>query len=176
MRKIALIGTFLIFALVLVVATNSAIAGEQCGLRKSAKSAENSETESTLANSSAKAKKCGADCVKACCAEGTVKTAMSDSKSDNTTDAKFALATFSVKGMTCGGCENQVSRTLKAQTGVSEIIVVSHETDKAVLRYDPAKIDPEKLVATISKLGYKAEFVENDANKTEKTEEVIKEL
>jgi copper chaperone CopZ len=72
--------------------------------------------------------------------------------------AKFATAEFSVKGMTCGGCENQVKSTLMNIDGVDDVAKVCHVSEHAVIKYDPAKVKPTDLASAISKLGYKSEY------------------
>ena len=93
--------------------------------------------------------------------ESAVKTAEGEKveKADKaaTADDGLSLVTLNVKGMTCGGCEAHVSKTLKACDGVTEVVEVSHKDNLAVVIYDPNKIETDKLVSTITKLGYKAE-------------------
>ena len=71
---------------------------------------------------------------------------------------KFATAEFSVKGMTCGGCENQVKTTLMNMDGVNDVAKVCHVSEKAVIKYDPAKTNPTDLASAITKLGYNSEY------------------
>jgi len=84
---------------------------------------------------------------------------LTTTKADNKTDQNngLVLATFSVQGMTCGGCEMQVGNKLKECEGVTEVVEVSHKDKKAVVKYDPNKTKAEKLASTITKLGYIAE-------------------
>ncbi|MFH2035666.1 MAG: cation transporter [Candidatus Zixiibacteriota bacterium] len=101
-------------------------------------------------------KKCGPDCTKPCCSsdKGLMGSA-TNAKSDMT----FATAKFSVNGMTCAGCESQVSQKLAAQDGVSEVIEVNHNNSTAVFKYNPEKINPAKLAEMVTQMGYKAEVV-----------------
>jgi copper chaperone CopZ len=72
---------------------------------------------------------------------------------------KAALVTFNVKGMTCAGCENQVKTALKNHKGVTEVVKVSHESDKAVVKYDPTKVEAAKLASVVTKIGFEAEVM-----------------
>lgn len=64
-------------------------------------------------------------------------------------------ATIPVEGMSCGSCVARVKRRLKAIDGVAEVDV-SLEHRNAVVRYDEAKITPERLAGAIDDLGYTA--------------------
>jgi len=66
-----------------------------------------------------------------------------------------AKSTFTVKGMTCGGCVGAVKMRLKRTAGV-ESYAVSFEKGEAEVTYDPAKIDPPRIAEAISKTGYPA--------------------
>ncbi len=99
------------------------------------------------------------------------ETVTAEKTSASTKDAGLALATFSVKGMTCGGCEAQVSKTLKGCEGVSEVVEVSHKDNTAVVKYDPSKVNADNLAATITKLGYKAEVLPAVAKTTKEAAE-----
>ncbi len=94
-------------------------------------------------------------------AESAVKTAEGEKVEEADKAAKaddgLTLVKFNVKGMTCGGCEAHVSKTLKACDGVTEVVEVSHKDNLAVVIYDPNKIETDKLVSSITKLGYEAE-------------------
>ena len=114
------------------------------------------------------AKDCEPGCAKVCCKNDgkSIKTEMGKTnKGDG-----LMLATFSVKGMTCGGCESGVTKKLTSQDGVSEVIEVSHKSNRAIFRFDPKKADAEKLAEAVTKMGYKAEIlsvVEESGNKKE---------
>ncbi len=65
-----------------------------------------------------------------------------------------------VEGMTCGACATSVKLVLKKVDGVTDA-AVSYTTKRAVVHYDPARVNPAKLVAEIeAKLPYKATVVE----------------
>ena len=50
-------------------------------------------------------------------------------------------STFHVTGMSCGGCEVGVRRTLETLDGVEEV-KASHKEENAVVTYDPARVKP----------------------------------
>ena len=60
---------------------------------------------------------------------------------------------LSVTGMTCGGCENAVKRSLMKLDGVHEASA-SHADGLVVVRCDPAKVDPAAIRQQIEALGY----------------------
>ena len=62
---------------------------------------------------------------------------------------------ISVEGMACGSCASRVKKALVAMEGVGETHV-SIEEKTLVTHYDPAKLSPERLVAAINGLGFKA--------------------
>jgi copper chaperone CopZ len=58
-----------------------------------------------------------------------------------------------VTGMTCGGCENAVKRTLMKLDGV-ESVSASHTENRVVASYDPARVAPVTMRKAIEALGY----------------------
>lgn len=58
-----------------------------------------------------------------------------------------------VKGMDCGTCPLTVKVLLKKQEGVREVTV---DRKTAQVRYEPAKVDEERLVKVVSEAGYPA--------------------
>jgi copper chaperone CopZ len=69
--------------------------------------------------------------------------------------AGLARAEFTVKGMTCGGCEIGTRTVLAALDGVSEA-GASYESGRAWAVYDPAKVSPAQMIAAIGTLKYTA--------------------
>jgi Cu+-exporting ATPase len=61
--------------------------------------------------------------------------------------------TLPVSGMTCAACQARVQRALERTPGVTSAAVNLMMANAAV-RYDPAVVDPEQLVATIRATGY----------------------
>ena len=60
---------------------------------------------------------------------------------------------FTITGMTCGGCVAAVRNVLSRQPGVSDVKV---EIGKATLNYDEASVDEKALVAAIERAGFSA--------------------
>jgi len=63
--------------------------------------------------------------------------------------------TIPIEGMVCILCAGRVKRTLKALDGVLEV-AVSREHRFAQVRYVETAVSPERLVAAINSLGFKA--------------------
>lgn len=74
-------------------------------------------------------------------------------------DKRTVTSTFAVEGMTCGGCEAAIEIKLRNIDGV-ESAEASHEKGSAVVRYDPTKVTPDRIVSAIEDLGYKVKLVE----------------
>lgn len=61
--------------------------------------------------------------------------------------------TIRIEGMSCGHCLNAVNQALAGLAGVS---IGTVQIGRATLAYDPAQINPERLVAAIGEAGYQA--------------------
>jgi len=61
---------------------------------------------------------------------------------------------LSVTGMTCGGCENAVKRTLMKLEGVQDVSA-SHAEATVVVRRDADKVSLDTLRRHIEALGYR---------------------
>jgi mercuric ion transport protein len=61
----------------------------------------------------------------------------------------------SVKGLSCVACEIPVRHALRQIDGVKSVNV-NAATKTATVDYEPAKVNPEQLVATINSTGYHA--------------------
>lgn len=59
--------------------------------------------------------------------------------------------TFTIQGMTCGGCVNSVKRVLGAVPGIEPLKV---EVGSATVRIDPAQATAEQAKAAIAKAGF----------------------
>ncbi|MCZ2819541.1 heavy metal translocating P-type ATPase [Modestobacter sp. VKM Ac-2977] len=59
-----------------------------------------------------------------------------------------------ITGMTCASCANRIERKLNKLDGVQAS--VNYATEAATVRFDPALIDPDQLVATVVAAGYSA--------------------
>jgi copper chaperone len=60
---------------------------------------------------------------------------------------------LTVTGMTCGGCENAVMRTLGKVDGVEEV-TASHASSQVGVTFDSNKVTPTVIRETIEALGY----------------------
>ena len=59
-----------------------------------------------------------------------------------------------ITGMTCASCANRIERKLNKLEGVQAS--VNYATEAATVRFDPARVDPERLIATVGAAGYSA--------------------
>lgn len=72
---------------------------------------------------------------------------------------KCEFKTISIKGMTCGGCENSVSAVLANVPGVIKVINVSYKDEVAEVCIDPTKVTGEVLTMAVVNKGYEAAIV-----------------
>ncbi|WP_206915830.1 heavy-metal-associated domain-containing protein [Alicyclobacillus suci] len=68
----------------------------------------------------------------------------------------MATATITVKGMTCGGCVNSVTKALKAVDGVQEANV-DLQGQNATVTFDDSKTSVAALKEAVEDAGYDAE-------------------
>lgn len=61
--------------------------------------------------------------------------------------------TLNVSGMTCGGCENAVTRALGKLTGV-ERVDASHVAERVTVTFDDTRVTTAQLRDSIAALGY----------------------
>ena len=61
-----------------------------------------------------------------------------------------------VTGMTCGGCENAVKRSLKMLDGVKDVSA-SHTAESVGVTFDDGKVTPSAIKERIESLGYHVE-------------------
>ena len=59
-----------------------------------------------------------------------------------------------ITGMTCASCANRIERKLNKLDGVQAS--VNYATEAATVRFDPARVAPDQLLATVSAAGYAA--------------------
>lgn len=76
------------------------------------------------------------------------------------TATNTATARFTVENMDCRACSTQIVRALIKVDGVVDA-KVDYDAGQATVTYDPARVRPEKLAATISDLGYPAKVQPN---------------
>lgn len=83
-------------------------------------------------------------------------TACTESHSERVEDkANMKQLVIPVDGMACGSCAERVKKTLVAIDGVGNTNV-SVDEKNVVTHYDPRKLSPQRLVAAINGLGFKA--------------------
>lgn len=90
-------------------------------------------------------------------APAAVSTAKTQSSA--ATPAQLARVDFAVQGMDCGGCVLGTRAALRKVTGVHQADAAYDDASQegtAWALYDPAKTDPDQLIAAIGKLGYTA--------------------
>lgn len=80
-------------------------------------------------------------------------------------DKEVQTAIFTIKGMTCAGCEGHVNSELATVPGVIQS-VTSYAKRNSVVRFDAAKTTVPQLQAAIAKTGYKvvASKIETNGN------------
>jgi copper chaperone len=61
--------------------------------------------------------------------------------------------TLTVTGMTCGGCENAVTRAVSMLEGVSDV-AASHRDNRVTLTYDARKVNRTAIEKRIKDAGY----------------------
>lgn len=64
--------------------------------------------------------------------------------------------TLTVKGMTCGGCENAVKRVLTMLDGVADV-TASHRESRVTVTFDTARTTPAAIHQAIETAGYRVE-------------------
>jgi Cu+-exporting ATPase len=77
---------------------------------------------------------------------------------------------LSVGGMTCSSCAARIEKKLNKLDGVAAS--VNFATETATVRFDPAAVSPEDLVATVEATGYTAELPRPRAAEPAETDEL----
>ncbi len=62
-----------------------------------------------------------------------------------------------IQGMHCGGCAQSIKRLLEREPGVASA-QVSFESGEAQVQFDPARVQPERLVSVLGPPGYQAQI------------------
>jgi copper chaperone CopZ len=70
-------------------------------------------------------------------------------------DVLMKSVTIPVEGMACDSCAARIRKNLARIDGVLDASV-SFDDKRAVIQYDAHKLEPKRLVAAISGLGFKA--------------------
>ncbi len=82
-------------------------------------------------------------------------------KTEKTTQQEPKTVKLKITGMTCAGCSKNVYDSLQNTIGVLDQSV-EYPGDLATIYYDSTKTKPEELIKVIEKLGYQAEFMNNN--------------
>ncbi len=77
------------------------------------------------------------------------------SKQLSTSESGSEQVVLNVKGMTCGGCANRVKGALVECAGVKDA-QVSHKDGKAVVQVEKGKVNAQKLIEAVEKVGFSA--------------------
>ncbi|GAG35666.1 unnamed protein product, partial [marine sediment metagenome] len=72
---------------------------------------------------------------------------------DKTNSKKSDKASIHITGMTCTTCAATIEKGLSETSGVEQANV-SFASEKASIKYDPTKVDLDKIKNTVSQLGY----------------------
>lgn len=59
--------------------------------------------------------------------------------------------TFTISGMSCGGCVNSLTRVLQSVPGIEPLKI---EVGKAELRLDDAKVTPQTVKDAVARAGF----------------------
>ncbi|WP_346986145.1 mercuric transport protein MerTP [Chryseobacterium sp. POE27] len=72
-----------------------------------------------------------------------------------TSTSKIQKVEFTIKGMTCSGCEHHVKKEISKLKGIVEVIV-SYEKGNAIVKFDNKQTSIEQIEKAINSTGYKS--------------------
>lgn len=78
-----------------------------------------------------------------------------ESKAILTTTSEIHKVEFTIKGMTCSGCEHHVKTEINKLKGIVEV-VVSYEKGNAFVKFDSKQTNIEEIEKAINSTGYKS--------------------
>ncbi|MFZ5981489.1 MAG: cation transporter [Candidatus Zixiibacteriota bacterium] len=81
-----------------------------------------------------------------------------------------SMINMSIKGMTCGGCENSIKTALEKVPGVIEVKSISYKEGTAQVCFNPDKTKLESMTQAVAASGYEVEVVPAVAKTTEQVE------
>ena len=84
-----------------------------------------------------------------------VKDKHSDFSADAKDTAKTTVVRIPIQGMTCAVCATNVKKALQSVKGVQEA-EIDLSRREARVRYAEGEVSPERLVAAMNQVGYKA--------------------
>jgi Cu+-exporting ATPase len=79
-----------------------------------------------------------------------------------------------IDGMTCASCATRIERRLNKLNGVNA--TVNYATEKAVVEYDPAQADAERLIAVVQEAGYAARLQTTVAGPEARADDLLRRL
>jgi copper chaperone CopZ len=85
------------------------------------------------------------------CASGSKKT---ESQAINTDTTMLSTLVLKVGGMHCTGCEQTICKAVEGLNGVNKVNA-SYLDSVAIVVYDAAQVNSEKISAKINEVGYK---------------------
>ena len=74
-----------------------------------------------------------------------------------TAETSIEEVTLAVTGMTWGACTSKVQDALTKLTGVTEVVSVSMEDNKAVVKIEKDKVEKDALVKAVTEAGFSAQ-------------------
>ncbi|SYZ72371.1 exported hypothetical protein [Candidatus Zixiibacteriota bacterium] len=143
------------------VKTANAVSGGSCSGSKGeaeVKTANAMSGDCPMSKVSAKTAGAGS-CASSCASKGMTQAKMANAMGECDYKGNCDYITMNIKGMTCTGCENTVTEALKADKGVIKVVSVDYKTGKAVVCYDPSKVESAKLASLVTTSGYQAEVM-----------------
>ena len=72
---------------------------------------------------------------------------------------KCELLCLDIKGMTCTGCEEAITKAVGATDGVIKVMAVNYKEGAGVVAIDPDKVQQEKVLEAINSLGYESKVL-----------------
>lgn len=69
--------------------------------------------------------------------------------------ASAKAVVLTIEKMSCPSCAEQIAGSLKRQPGVYEV-TVEFDAQRTTVRYDPTRVNPAQLCATVERLGFSA--------------------
>lgn len=78
-----------------------------------------------------------------------------ESKAIITSTSEIQKVEFTIKGMTCSGCEHHVKTEISKLKGIVEV-VVSYEKGNAIVKFDNKQTSIEEIEKAINSTGYKS--------------------
>ena len=150
--------------------TASATGAYTCSASKTsaklASSATSSRSSCSFANKSASASKNSSIAAKfaaATCTPKNMEACMAYAKTKHADVCKYGsecqLTSMSIKGMTCGACENGVKAAFMNVDGVNKVVEVCQKGGFAVVCTNPEKASNEVLLKAVSARGFEAEII-----------------